>query len=123
MQKCLVCPQIRSRELFTKMLRRFLSPLKETSGCCVIFSACFVIVLRLTQMVTHFINCPLVGVFFSRQVTSMCYAVTKKSLVEMPVYVKIPVIICYAFVVHFGLSYFMVAFSLLTFQRFHKVCE
>ena len=53
----------------------------------------------------------------------MCYAVTKKSLVEMPVYVKIPVIICYAFVVHFGLSYFMVAFSLLTFQRFHKVCE
>ena len=51
----------------------------------------------------------------------MCYTVTKKSLAEMPAYVKIPVIINYVFVVHFGLSYFMVAFTLLTFQRFHKV--
>ena len=53
----------------------------------------------------------------------MCYAVTKKSLAEMPAYVKIPVIISYVFVVHFGLSYFMVAFTLLTFQRFHRVGE
>ena len=51
----------------------------------------------------------------------MCYTATKKSLAEMPAYVKVPVIISYVFVVHFGLSYFMVAFTLLTFQRFHKV--
>ncbi|XP_020602607.1 lysophospholipid acyltransferase 5-like [Orbicella faveolata] len=56
-----------------------------------------------------------------KQVTTMCYTVTKKSLAEMPAYVKIPVIISYVFVVHFGLSYFMVAFTLLTFQRFHRV--
>ena len=53
----------------------------------------------------------------------MCYAVTKKSLAEMPAYVKIPVIISYVFVVHFGLSYFMVAFTLLTLQRIHRVGE
>lgn len=53
----------------------------------------------------------------------MCYTVTNKSLAEMPAYVKIPVIISYVFVVHLGLSYFMVAFTLLTFQRFHKVGE
>ena len=58
---------------------------------------------------------------FSRQVQTMCYAVTKKSLPEMPAYVKIPVILTYAFVVHFGLSYFMVAFNLLTIPRFHRV--
>lgn len=64
MQKYLVCPQIRLRELFAKMLQRLLSRLKETSGCCVIHSACFVIILAPKQMVTHFINCPLVVVFF-----------------------------------------------------------
>ena len=53
----------------------------------------------------------------------MCYTVTKKSLAEMPAYVKIPVIISYVFVVHFVLSYFTVAFSLLTFQRTHRVSE
>jgi len=53
----------------------------------------------------------------------MCYTATKKSLAEMPAYVKIPVIISYVFVVHFVLSYFTVAFSLLTFQRTHRVSE
>lgn len=53
----------------------------------------------------------------------MCYTVTKKSLAEMPAYVKIPVIITYVFTVHFGLSYFMVAFVLLTVPRFHRVGE
>ncbi|KAL9970371.1 hypothetical protein ACROYT_G022734 [Oculina patagonica] len=56
-----------------------------------------------------------------KQITAMCYTVTKKSLAEMPAYVKIPVIITYVFVVHFGLSYFMVAFVLLTVPRFHRV--
>ncbi|KAJ7382662.1 Lysophosphatidylcholine acyltransferase 3 [Desmophyllum pertusum] len=56
-----------------------------------------------------------------KQVQTMCYAVTKKSLPEMPAYVKIPVILTYAFVVHFGLSYFMVAFNLLTIPRFHRI--
>lgn len=51
----------------------------------------------------------------------MCYTVTKKPLMEMPAYIKIPVIVVYVPIVLFGIGYFNVAFNLLTFPRFHEV--
>jgi len=40
---------------------------------------------------------------------------------EMPAYVKMPVIALYLPVVHFGLGFFNAAFSLLTVSRFSRV--
>ena len=51
----------------------------------------------------------------------MCHTVTKTPLVQMPAYVKIPVIGVYMFIVLFGLGYCNVAFNLLTFQRYNRV--
>lgn len=56
-----------------------------------------------------------------KQIMNMCYTVAKKPLVEMPAYVKIPVIAVYMPIVLFGLGYCNVAFNLLSFSRFHRV--
>lgn len=60
-------------------------------------------------------------ILMEKQIWTMCYAVTKKPLVQMPVYVKIPVIGVYMFIVLFGLGFCNVAFNLLTFQRYHRI--
>ncbi|XP_068699220.1 lysophospholipid acyltransferase 5-like [Montipora foliosa] len=56
-----------------------------------------------------------------KQISNMCYAVTKRPLMEMPAPIKISVLAFYVPIVLFGMGYFNVAFNLLTFSRFHEV--